>query len=125
MIDLRNCLDLVASESLDLLLDAHESFLELRTKSGLAIPENKGAPGDLNEDRVLRFLGCAVIQHLHAMMADAKDLGDPFDTVREMFTEGGKLYPGAGVYRRSHVQIAVLNTSCILGFFRPRPYPSL
>lgn len=125
VIDLRNCLDLVASESLDLLRDAHASYLKLRTKSGLPMPENKSAPGNPNEDRVLRFLDCAVIKHLHAMMADAKDLGGPFDTVRGMFTEGGVLYPGAGVSRRSHVQIAVLNTSCILGFFRPRPYPRL
>jgi hypothetical protein len=57
-----------------------------------------------DEDRVLRDLDCSVIRHLHAMMDEA---GDPFETVRGLFTEGGELYPGGGFQKKTHIQIAV------------------
>jgi hypothetical protein len=36
-----------------------------------------------------------------------------------MFVEGGKAFSGSGIYRKSHVQIAVRNSSCIKGIFYP------
>ena len=42
-----------------------------------------------------------------------------FDTIRGMFVEGGKAYPGSGLYKKSHVQIAVRNPACIKGVFFP------
>jgi len=127
VIDLRNCLDLVSRDDLELLRAAHESFIRFQKQSGLPIPQNKSAPGQPNADRVLRFLDCAVLKHLHAIL-DGQDadnrLIDPFDTVRGMFTEGGRLYAGSGFRKRSHVQIAVRSTECIRGIFTPRPYPA-
>ncbi|WP_244878191.1 hypothetical protein [Blastochloris viridis] len=92
------------------------------------MPENKSAPGQPNADRILRFLDCAVIKHLHSILDNqsAEDLQiEPFDTVRGMFTEGEQIYPGCGFKSRSHVQISVRNLDCILGIFIPRPYPKL
>lgn len=126
VIDLRNCLDLVSREDLDLVHAAHSSFVKMQRKAGLPIPQNKSVKGDPNADRVLRFLDCAVIRHLHNILdGQAPDdrVIDPFDTVRGMFTEGGKLYPGGGFKRKSHVQLAVRTSECILGLFIPRPYP--
>ena len=123
VIDLRNCFDLVSREDLDLLKEAHRSFLRVQKLSGLPVPKNKSAPGQPDADRVLRFLDCAVLRHLHSILdaqpADSRQI-EPFDTVRGMFTEGQRVYPGSGFRRKNHVQIAVRNTACIRGLFIPR-----
>ena len=45
--------------------------------------------------------------------------GTGYDTVRGAFLEGKPAYPGAGFSREGHIQIAVRNSACILGVFRP------
>lgn len=127
IIDLRHCLDLVSRENLEILKDARRSFIKGQVKAGLKVPKNLSVPEQPNADRVLRFLDCAVIRHLHIMMDRQADMDAgivPYDTVRGMFTEGGKLYPGGGFRKQTHVQIAVRKPDCIRGFFRPRPYPT-
>lgn len=128
VIDLRNCLDLISREDLELLRSAHQAFLKLQQKSGLPVPRNRSVRGEPNADRVLRFLDCAVIKHLHSILdaqPESERRIEPFDTVRGMFTEGKKLYSGSAFRRQSHVQIAVRNTECIRGLFIPRPYPTI
>ncbi|HVU94580.1 MAG TPA: hypothetical protein VHE34_05115 [Puia sp.] len=44
----------------------------------------------------------------------------PFDSVSGVFIEGKPLYPTAGFYDKSHIQICVCNPNCIKGFFIPR-----
>lgn len=126
VIDLRNCLDLVARENLELLHDAYVSFKALQEKAALPLPVNKTVPGSPDDDRILRYLDCAVIKHLHSILelesAEIR-LVDPFDTVRGMFAEGEEVYPGCGFKNRNHVQIAVMNSDCIKGIFIPRPFP--
>jgi hypothetical protein len=123
VIDLQNCLDLVSRPDLELVKAAHRSFVKTQKAAGLPIPKNGSPKGRKDRDRVLRYLDCAVINHLHQIIQEEVDNGgdvDPFDTVRGMFTEGDKLYPGCGFYERSHVQIAVLNDYCIKGIFWAR-----
>jgi hypothetical protein len=123
VIDLRNCLDLVSRDDLSLLNAAHHSFIRVQKKAGLPIPKNRSAKGQPNADRVLRYLDCAVFRHLHSILdaqpADGRII-EPFDTVRGMFTEGGRLYAGSGFRKKSHTQIAVRNDQCIRGLFFPR-----
>ncbi|HMN73165.1 MAG TPA: hypothetical protein PKA55_14975 [Rhodoblastus sp.] len=121
-IDLGNCLDLTQRENLDLLRDAYASFEQHQIAAALPMPENRKAPNSTDEDRLLRYLDCAVIRHLHRIVADEKSI-EPFDTVRGMFTEGEHVYPGSAIFEKTHTQIAVRNPACILGVFRPRPYP--
>ncbi|MBF0305832.1 MAG: hypothetical protein HQL41_09325 [Alphaproteobacteria bacterium] len=68
-----------------------------------------------DEDHVLRYLDCAVIRRLHGAMDKA---GEPFETVRGLFTEGNQLFPGSGFQEKTHVQIAVRSTGNIKGYFR-------
>lgn len=127
VIDLRNCLDLLARDDLQQVRAAHQSFLAMRQKSDLGMPENKSVLDQPDIDRVLRYLDCAVIKHLHEILsiqAKQDNRVQPFDTVRGMFTEGGALYEGSAFLEKTHVQIAVINSSCIFGYFRPRPYPT-
>jgi hypothetical protein len=123
VIDLRNCLDLVARENVELLRKAHKAFLKIQKMADLPIPKNRSVKGQPNNDRILRFLDCAVFRHLHSILegqADGPERIEPFDTVRGMFVEGRKVYPGSGFRQQSHVQIAVINSRCIRGVFFPR-----
>jgi len=128
VIDLRHCLDLVSRKDIELLRAAHRSFIQVQQKSGLQVPQNLSVKGRPSGDKVLRYLDCAVFRHLHEML-DSQSVNDeenlnsgaitPFDTVRGMFVEGGKVYRGSGIYRKSHVQISVRNPDCIKGIFFP------
>lgn len=92
VIDLRNCLDLVSREDLEILRSAHDSFSQLQAAAGLPMPQNKNAGKSENEDRVLRYLDCAVFRRLHQMIDRQREKDpsvEPFDTVRGMFVEGG------------------------------------
>lgn len=124
VIDLRNCLDLASRSDLEFVKRAHISFVQAQKLAGLPVPKNRSIKGDKNADRVLRFLDCAVFNHLHAIL-DSQPEGpyrtEPFDTVRGMFTEGPKLYQGAGFRAKTHVQLAVRNSACIVGLFYPQP----
>jgi hypothetical protein len=122
VIDLRHCLDLVARDDIELLRAAHSSFKRVRKKAGLTMPKNQNPKGAKDKDRVLRFLDCAVFRHLHRIVdivAEDEPGMQPFDTVRGMFVEGGRVYPGSGLHSKSHVQIAVRNPDCIKGIFYP------
>jgi hypothetical protein len=125
VIDLRNCFDLVARENIELIQAAHASFLRANAASGLPLPRNISPRGMKDADRILRFLDCAVFRHLHEIVRKLSE-SDPtieaFDTVRGMFVEGGKAYPGSGIHQKNHVQIAVRNPVCIKGVFYERAY---
>lgn len=120
VIDLGNCLDLMARESLELVRRAHMRLKDAHDRDpGLgSLPVNARA-GEADGDRLLRRLDCATIQYLHSFLK-AEEL-PPFDTVRGLFTEGGPLYPGSGFAAKTHVQISVRSPQNIKGFFRVKP----
>jgi hypothetical protein len=129
VIDLGHCLDLTTRGDLALLVDAHASLEAARTKAGLPMPVNRDPKGVAGRDRLLRYLDCAVIEHLHEniegdrLEREARGepvLIPPFDTVRGLFLEGEAVYPGGGFYTHTHTQIAVRNPENILGLFNPR-----
>lgn len=115
VIDLGNCLDLLARGSLETLSQAFESLRATHRMSGKPLPQNAAA-GSRDEDNLLRFLDCAVIRHLHSILADGDEA--PFDSVRGLFIEGGALFPGSGFYKKTHVQVAVRSPNLIKGYFR-------
>ncbi len=117
IIDLGNCLDLMARGSLETLEDAHASLQATinASQDGRVLPVNKSV-GARDEDNLLRFLDCAVIRHLHEALA-AQNV-EPFESVRGLFTEGGPLFPGSGFMKKTHVQVAVRSEECIKGYFR-------
>ena len=98
-------------------ISTHERGLR---PSGLELPKNEGA----TQDRLLRKLDCAVIEHLHARIEAERANGEatlaPFDSVRGLFSEGAPVYEGSGFRKKTHVQICVRNPNCIKGYFNPR-----
>ena len=109
-IELGNCLNLIEPASLAILTEAYQGLEKLYKTLGKKIPENKGNN---------RALDCAVIRYVHQSRKESG--APPYDTIRCSFSEGGEVYPGASFTLRHHLQICVLNTDLIKGYFLPRP----
>jgi len=116
VIDLGNCLDLTHRDNIDLLSDAFQKFKGAFNRLGEPLPKNTDPKG-LNRDKLFRYLDNAVINYLHDLVADDAQ-ATPYDTVRGLFVEGKRIYPGAGFHKETHTQIAVRTASCIKGLFR-------
>lgn len=112
IVDLAFCLNLLDSRYIEMVEQAYGELVALHRDANEPLPSNAAGP-----DLVLRRLDCAVVEMLHTMR-DAEGQ-PPFDTVRAAFTEGGRLYPNAGFYAKSHIQICVRNAACVKGYFRP------
>ena len=113
VIQLGNCFDLLDTRFTKDLTESIGSFRSFLKAAGAPMPTNKGP----TPDRKLRRLDCAVLNwYLDAVETR---LGVRYDTVRGCFREGGPVFRGSGIFRESHIQIAVRNPASILGVFRP------
>lgn len=121
VINLGNCLNLSTQEGVMLLKAAFDSYRQIRAEGGQPLAANTDPVSSGKRDRLLRRLDNAVIERIHKMVSTSSETTfDPFDTVRGMFREGKAVYPGAGFWEKTHVQIAVRDTESIIGYFRPR-----
>jgi len=112
IIDLGHCLDLTTRMGLDEVAEAHAILCDSYAKVLKSLPVNAGG-----KDQFKRELDCQVIQALHLYR---KENGlPPYDSVRAPFPEDEPLYDGAGFRKRNHIQIAIINTDCIKGYFHP------
>lgn len=115
VIDLGYCLNLLDNTYISMLKNEYALFVIEASLCGDTIPQNKNVKG--NTDLLLRYLDCAVIEHLHKSRNSTKEI--PFDSVRGVFFEGNTIYPTSGFYEQSHIQICIRNPNCIKGFFAP------
>ncbi len=116
VIDLGYCLNLLDSNSIQILKNQYNVFkleMEITQKE---MPVNRNIKG--NSDLLLRHLDCAVIEHLH--QERTKNGLQPYDSVRGVFFEGSPIYESSGFMEQSHIQICVRNPNCIKGFFAPK-----
>ncbi len=112
VIDLRMCCNLLDRCALDELKDSYDFLESISKVTDEPLPVN-------NRERMARRLDCLVIETMH-QLRERSGL-DSYDTVRGAIWEGGELYAGAQIEKLNHVQIAVRNTECIKGYFRPMP----
>ena len=117
-IHLGRCLDLTDSGAPALLRTHYEGLKASFDEAGIPLPENKQA-GKGDHDLVLRHLDCAVINFTIQTLAD-EDPNLVYQSVRGVFVEGLVAYPGARIYEKTHIQVAVRDPTCILGYFLPR-----
>lgn len=121
---LDHCLDLIDSEFIQTLSVYYDLMQKDFLKLGKDLPKNKDVKEDLHKDLLIRELDCAVIEYLHQKIKEEKEksqtLLKEFDSVRGVFIEGGPVFPGSGIQKKSHIQICIRNMSCIKGFFLPR-----
>lgn len=118
ILDLGHCCNLLDFKTLEDLANVYASLKEAYEELGMEMPKNRGP------DHALRFLDRAVVEAMHACRRVGD--GDPsssgllqYDSVRGAFVEGAPLYPGAGFHALTHIQVAIRNTRCIRGYFRP------
>ena len=112
VIYLGHCLDLLDKKNLDLVKKARNTFVKALKVSGLT---NRNVGKGVN--RIIRELDCWVINTIHE---NNKTSGlKPFDSVRAVFIEGKPLYPTAGFFDKTHIQICVTNPNSIKGYFLP------
>lgn len=99
------------------------------SSSGKVLPVNKDAKDDVNKDKLLRYLDCAVIEHMHnefgKFVKNNQELithpqGSIFDSVRGAFLEGGPAFKGSGIHSKTHIQICIRNPNCIRALFKPK-----
>ncbi len=110
-IHLGNCFDLTDTTATRTLRYFYDRVQAMAFKDGIAMPENLPGGSD-DHDLVRRFLDCAVLNL-------ALETNQKIQTVRGVFVEGEEAYPGAGIHLKTHVQIAVREPGCILGYFKP------
>jgi hypothetical protein len=106
IIQLGTCFDLLDTQHTALLKAAYDDYA-LRAPDSM--PENRG---------LLHRLDCAVINYALPRIEEAFSWS--IQTVRGVFQEGQSVFAGSDIREKSHIQIAVRDPECILGYFKPR-----
>ena len=119
IIHLGQCFDLLDTRATQLLASSFEDFRSDFLKVGRPLPTNSPSPRVSNDkDQLLRRLDCSVLNWLMERLDD-DELSPTFDSVRGLFQEDEAVFEGSAIRRKSHIQIAVRNPSCIIGYFKP------
>jgi hypothetical protein len=116
VIHLGNCFDFMDVRYTRILKEAFPTFKKHCERRGSELPVNE-ATHDQDNDLLLRKLDCSMINWLCDIMQN--DQSKPFDSVRGMFQESDASFPGSSIRLKSHIQLAIRNPACILGYFRP------
>lgn len=111
VLDMGRCCNLLDYDTVSEVERAYAFISSIYASAGKNLPENQLGP-----DKVKRFRDKVVIDAMHQLRS-VKGLPE-YQTIRAAFLEGGELYPGAGFERKNHIQIAVLDPSCIKAYFR-------
>jgi hypothetical protein len=112
LLQLGMCFDLLDTRFTVEMGFAYPKFQNSIAFSGGTLPCNCGPTPELK----LRRLDCTM---LNWYLSELGAAGHPYQTVRGCFVEGGPAFPGSGIERESHIQIAVRDPACIMGVFRP------
>ena len=117
VIHLGNCFDMMDIHSTRVLAEAFPRFKLTYSEIGEALPVNtpigKGDP-----DLLLRRLDCSMINWLTEEF-DADPQFPQYDSVRGVFQEADPAFEGSSIRKKSHIQLAIRNPACIIGYFRP------
>jgi hypothetical protein len=116
VIHLGNCFDFMDVRSTRILAEAFPKFIQRQESLGQELPANE-AKCDGDQDLLRRKLDCSMINWLCDVMEE--DQSRPFDSVRGMFQESEPAFEGSSIFLKSHIQLAIRNTACIVGYFRP------
>jgi hypothetical protein len=112
---LGNCFDLLDVAFTSVLGDVYPAFIADLQGRGEPAPENERPRED--GTKLLHALDRAVIEFAIKL---AETDGDLFDSVRGVFVEGDRAFPGSEICCQSHIQVAVRNADCVIGYFKPK-----
>jgi len=137
ILQLGQCCDFLDSKFTNLINSYYLLMESEYAKAGKPLPKNIDSSDDPYEDKLVRKLDCATIEHMHKTILNtykeelaSNGFSDTvvFDSTRGAFSEGGPAFNGAGIARKSHIQVCIRNMNCIKGFFIPReeiPFPAI
>lgn len=109
-------LDMTTQEGLGEFSLALEGMTVAFQNEGKNLPVNRPAADD-DADIIYRALDSAVFSFMHEIREHRKLA--PFDAVRGAFPQGSPIAENSGFRQHTHVQIAVRNDDCIVGWFLP------
>lgn len=110
-------LDMATQVGIDEFLTAHQALQKAMHAKGKKMPINKPASDD-DEEMLLRNLDRAVFNLLHE---GRREQSLPaYQAVRGPFTQGKPVVDTSAIRRQTHIQLAVPDASCIVGYFRVR-----
>jgi hypothetical protein len=110
IIHLGSCFDLLDTRNTAKLEALHKAYVQSVPEPH---PQNRGP---------LHRLDCAVLNFGLPKVEDY--LGIRFQTVRGVFQEGAAAFSGSDIRKKSHIQVAVRDPACILGYFKPQLGPA-
>ena len=106
------CWDLSSQVGLKVFKGTHDEMV----KQGVPLPRANKQADSNDEDLILRPFDRAVINTGHKAQSAKKA---SYDSVRSIFSQGSAVVCGSGFKKLNHVQIAIRNPKCILGYFDP------
>ena len=109
-------LDMTTQDGLGEFSRALEGMIVAFQEEQKPLPDNKPAADD-DVDIIHRALHSAVFRFMHEMREQLEYA--PFDAVRGAFPQGAAIAENSGFRQHTHVQIAVRNNDCIMGWFLP------
>lgn len=125
LIRVNHWLDMTTQLGMTTFANAYDAFLEegVPMKGGVAHPPVNAKAHDADRDFILRKLDNAIFSYLHGIMEEqhannpAKE--PPYQIVRGAFPQGKEITPNSGFREDSHIQLAVRDQACIVGWFMP------
>jgi hypothetical protein len=129
VLQIGRCCDFLDSKYTSLVARYYEATRQEYEKMGRTLPKNADIREDEHHDKLLRLLDCTIIENMHKLIKESHDndmaaaghsFAPIFDSTRGAFYEGGPAFEGAGISKKSHIQVCIRNMNCIKGFFIPR-----
>lgn len=105
-------LDMTTQAGITEFANAYEALSQV----GEQLPTNRQARPD-DRDFILRQLDNAVFTYLHAFRHEHAML--EYQAVRGAFPQGDDVNPNSGFRRDSHIQLALRDQTCVVGWFLP------
>lgn len=120
-IHLGRCFDLTDTEHTSQLTEVFPLWRGAFSAQGGALPQNRKGKG--SDELLLRNRDCALINWYNEKILDPGTQGGyHYQSVRGVFVEGEPVYEGAGIFTKTHIQIAVRDLACITGYFLPTTF---
>lgn len=114
----QNWLDMTTQAGIKEFSLAYQAMAAGLEASGSALPTNR--PADEGDVEVIyRALDNAVFSWLHEARSSHKPPLPAFQAVRAAFHQGEKIAPASGFHATTHIQIALRDNSCVVGWFLP------
>jgi hypothetical protein len=118
VLQVQRWLDMTTQAGIKEFSSAYQVFAAGRSAEGKPVPKNRAA-NDTDTDVIYRALDNAVFTWLHHARESHNPPLPPFQAVRAAFHQGETVAPTSGFHANTHIQIALRDNDCVIGWFLP------